>query len=140
MSQLIILLISIVSLPVQALQDTNQRPELAIGTMLGSLLLVLACIFFFAFLMKKSNLIKHGGHKNPIKIIATQSLTNKARVQIVEVSGKQYLLGVSDQSINLLAELEIAVGDRMVDNDVAKTPSLSASFADILSKVGRKKS
>lgn len=131
---------SIVSLPTLALEETSQRPELAIGTMLGSLLLVLACIFFFAFLMKKSNLIKHGGHKNPIKIIATQSLTNKARVQIIEVSGKQYLLGVSEQSINLLAELESSVGDKIIDNDVVKTPSLSASFADVLSKVGRKKS
>ncbi len=144
MSQIIVKLIkllflSTLSLPVMALEETSKRPELEIGTMLGSLILVLACIFLFAFLMKKSNLLRHGSHKNPIKIIATQPLTNKSRVQIIEVHGKQYLLGVSDQSINLLDQLETPIIDNESAMEVQSTPSFAAAFANVLSKAGKKK-
>ena len=144
MSQIIVKLIkplflSTLSLPVMALEETSKRPELEISTMLGSLILVLACIFLFAFLMKKSNLLRHGGHKNPIKIIATQPLTNKSRVQIIEVHGKQYLLGVSDQSINLLDQLETPIVDNEPAMEVQSTPSFAAAFANVLSKAGKKK-
>ena len=108
---LLAILLNVISLPVFALEETSERPEFAIGTMLGSLILVLACIFFFAFLMKKTNLFRHGNSKNPIKVIATHPLTNKSRVQIIEVNNKQYLLGVSDQSINLLDQLESPIDD-----------------------------
>jgi len=128
-----------VSLPALALEETNKRPELAIGTMLGSLVLVLACIFLFAFLMKKSNLIRHGGYKSPIKIIAIQVLTNKSRVQIIEVHGKQYLLGVSDQSVNLIDKLEIPIQTEKDQTEEQNTPSLAAAFAQVLSsKLGKK--
>lgn len=131
-------LLLLTSLPASALEETSQRPEFAIGTMLGSLVLVLACIFLFAFLMKKSNLIRHGGHKNPIKVIATQPLTNKSRVQIVEVYGKQYLLGVSEQSINLLDQLESASFEQnSIENEQAP-PSFASAFATVLSKARNK--
>jgi flagellar protein FliO/FliZ len=133
------ILFGLLSFPVMAFEETSERPELAIGTMLGSLILVLACIFLFAFLMKKSNLLRHGNNKNPIKIIATQPLTNKSRVQIVEVHGKQYLLGVSEQSVNLLDQLETPLMDKEAEVDVQSTPSLAAAFATVLSKAGKKK-
>ncbi|MDA7745913.1 flagellar biosynthetic protein FliO [Psychromonas sp.] len=131
-------ILSIVSFPAVALEETSQRPELAIGTMLGSLLLVLGCIFFFAFLMKKSNLIRNGGVKNPIKIIATQALTNKSRVQIIEVQGKQYLLGVSEQSVSLLQQLESPIINNEGGKEKQVTPSFAAAFATVLSKAGKK--
>ncbi|WP_258546810.1 flagellar biosynthetic protein FliO [Psychromonas sp. B3M02] len=124
-----------VSLPAVALEETSKRPELAIGTMLGSLILVLACIFLFAFLMKKSNLIRHGGQHSPIKVISTQALTNKSRVQIIEVRGKQYLLGVSEHSVNLLDQLEPVEEET---TDIPENPSFKAAFATVLSKVGKK--
>ncbi len=123
------------SLPVMALEETSKRPELAIGTMLGSLILVLACIFLFAFLMKKSNLIRHGGQHSPIKVISTQALTNKSRVQIIEVRGKQYLLGVSEHSVNLLDQLDPAQEE---DIDIPENPSFKTAFTSVLSKVGKK--
>lgn len=134
-----VILLGLLSLPAMAFEETSERPELAIGTMLGSLILVLACIFLFAFLMKKSNLLRHGNNKNPIKIIATQPLTNKSRVQIIEVHGKQYLLGVSEQSVNLLDQLEIPLIDKESEIDVQSTPSLATAFATVLSKAGKKK-
>ena len=124
-----------VSFPAIALEETSKRPELAIGTMLGSLILVLACIFLFAFLMKKSNLIRHSGQQHSIKVIATHPLTNKSRVQIIEVRGKQYLLGVSEQSVNLLDQLE-PFDEAAVE--VPVNPSFKNAFATVLSKVGKK--
>jgi len=121
-----------------ALEETSQRPELAIGTMLGSLILVLACIFLFAFLMKKSNLIRHHNNKNSIKVIATQALTNKSRVQIIEVNNKQYLLGVSEQSIHLLDQFESPINDPSVEIKEATPSSFTAAFASVLSKAGKK--
>jgi len=123
------------SLPAIALEETSKRPELAIGTMLGSLILVLACIFLFAFLMKKSNLIRHGGQHSAIKVISTQALTNKSRVQIIEVRGKQYLLGVSEHSVNLLDQLEPVEQETI---DTPENPSFKDAFATVLSKVGKK--
>lgn len=129
-------LLSVISLPSFALEEMNKQPDFAIGTMLGSLILVLACIFLFAFLMKKSNLIRHGGNKNPIKVIAMQPLTNKSRVQIVEVYGKQYLLGVSEQSITLLDQLETSI--KAAESEPQDVPSFATAFASILSKAGKK--
>ncbi|WP_243836970.1 flagellar biosynthetic protein FliO [Psychromonas algicola] len=135
---LLAILLNVISLPVMALEETSERPEFAIGTMLGSLILVLACIFFFAFLMKKTNLFRHGSSKNPIKVIATHPLTNKSRVQIIEVNNKQYLLGVSDQAINLLDQLESPVDDIASEDITQKNPSFTAAFAAVLSKAGKK--
>jgi len=137
-NKLLVILLNVISFPVIALEETSQRPEFAIGTMLGSLILVLACIFFFAFLMKKTNLFRHGHNKNPIKVIATHPLTNKSRVQIIEVNNKQYLLGVSDQSINLLDKLESTIDDIALDQDTQPNPSFTTAFATVLSKVGKK--
>ena len=86
-------------------------PDLAVGSMIASLLLVIACIFVFAFLMKKSNLIHNGKGKTLIKVIATQPLTSKGRVQIIEVNQKRYLVGVTEQSINLLDTFSIPEGE-----------------------------
>jgi len=135
---LLAILLNVVSLPAMALEETSERPEFAIGTMLGSLILVLACIFFFAFLMKKTNLFRHGAGKNPIKVIATHPLTNKSRVQIIEVNNKQYLLGVSDQAVNLLDQLESPIEPIVSEDATQKNPSFTAAFATVLSKAGKK--
>ena len=128
---------SLLSSPTLALEATNERPELAIGSMLGSLILVLVCIFVFAFLMKKTNAFRHSNIKNPIKVIATHPLTNKSRVQIIEVNNKQYLLGVSEQSVQLLDQLaEPITGVEKTSQQV--TPSFATAFTTVLSRAGKK--
>lgn len=124
------------SLPVMALEEVNSASNLEVGSVLGSLVLVLACIFLFSFLIKKSNLIRYGRHSNPIKLIATQPLTNKSRVQIIEVHGKQYLLGVSEQSVNLLEQLEVAV--KVDANDMQGAVPFTDILANVLPNSGKK--
>ena len=118
-----------------AVDEVRSPPDLAVGSMIASLLLVLACIFIFAFLMKKSNLIQTGKGNALIKVIATQALTNKGRVQIIEVNEKRYLLGVTEQNISLLDTLAIpkdALENIQSENSV--TP-----FATLLSKISSKR-
>ncbi|PKF62938.1 flagellar biosynthetic protein FliO [Psychromonas sp. psych-6C06] len=110
-------------------------PDLAVGSMIASLLLVLACIFIFAFLMKKSNLIRNPKGYHQIKIVATQPLTNKGRVQIIEVNEKRYLLGVTEQNINLLDTFSIPENEESeMQQQDANTP-----FATLLSKISTKR-
>jgi len=109
-------------------------PDLAVGSMIASLLLVIACIFVFAFLMKKSNLIHNGRGKTLIKVIATQPLTSKGRVQIIEVNQKRYLVGVTEQSINLLDTFSIPEGE-----EEEQQTNSSTSFATLLSKISTKR-
>jgi flagellar protein FliO/FliZ len=111
-------------------------PDLAVGSMIASLLLVIACIFIFAFLMKKSNLIHNGRGKTLIKVIATQPLTNKGRVQIIEVGEKRYIVGVTEQQINLLDTIAIPADERF-DELSPETPI--NPFASLLSKISAKR-
>ena len=109
-------------------------PDLAITSMLGSLLLVLVCIFVFAYLMKQSNLLKNAKGKSQIKVIATQPLSSKGRVQMIEINGQQYLLGVTEHNITLLDKLDKPLTvEKELDRKVTVTP-----FSTLLSKISNK--
>lgn len=116
-----------------ALEESAGYPELAVGSMLGSLLLVLICIFIFAYLMKKTNLLKAGQATSVIKVIATHVLSRKARVQMIVVNGQHYLLGVTEQNITLLDKLE----KPEISEENTQT-SMAAPFSALLSKMSKK--
>ncbi|WP_354623976.1 flagellar biosynthetic protein FliO [Psychromonas sp. MME2] len=109
------------------------NPDFALGSVLASLLLVIACIFLFAFLMKKTNLLKNGQGKTAMKVVATLPLTNKGRVQIVELNGQHYLLGVTEQNISLLDKYS-----KPLTTDEPTTKEVNTSFATLLAKISRK--
>lgn len=117
-----------------ALQESVSHPELAVGSMLASLLLVLACILVFAYLMKKTNLLNNGKRRTLIKVVATLPLTNKGRVQMIEINGQQYLLGVTEQNISLLDKLD----KPLVVETTQPTATTTTPFATLLSKISHK--
>jgi len=121
--------------PVRAFAlEESTSPDLALGSMFASLLLVLACIFVFAYLMKKTNLLKNGKGRTLIKVVAMHPLTNKGRVQLIEVNGQQYLLGVTEQNITLLDKLEKPlVEEKTGQNETPATP-----FSALLSRLSHK--
>lgn len=133
MMRIFIVLSLSLPLGVFAADERIAPPELAITTMLGSLLLVIACIFIFAFLMKQSNLLRNARGKSQIKIIATQPLTNKGRVQMIDINGQQYLLGVTEQNITLLDKLE-----KPLTLDEPDRKEVGTSFSALLSKINKK--
>jgi len=117
-------------------ESTLKSPvDLSLTSLVASLLLVLACIFICALFMKKSNLL--GQHKNQplIKVVARQALTNKGQIQIIEVDQKRYLVGVTEQNINLLDTLTIPE-DALSDEPPTDT---TTPFATLLSKISAKR-
>lgn len=132
---LLLLLLPATSRAEEASELLKSPPSLAIGSLVASLLLVIACIFVFAFLMKKSNLIHNGRGKSLIKVIATQPVTNKGRVQIIEVNQKRYLVGVTEQNINLLDSYSIPEDEQ----DQIQPENSATPFATLLSKISTKR-
>jgi flagellar protein FliO/FliZ len=106
MMRLFILLYLLVCNTVFAVEKNAGPPELDVTSMLASLLLVIVCIFVFAYLMKQSNLLNSAKGRGQIKVIASLPLSSKGRVQMIEINGQQYLLGVTEQNITLLDKLD----------------------------------
>lgn len=134
MMRVFIVLCSFFSINASAVEEKAGPPDLAITSMLASLLLVLVCIFVFAYLMKQSNLLRNTKGKGQIRIVATQPLTSKGRVQMIEINGQQYLLGVTEQNITLLDKLDKPLTtENESDNKMTATP-----FSTLLSKISKK--
>lgn len=122
-----------------ALEENSTHSNFAFGSMLASLLLVIACIFIFAYLMQKTNLLKNGRGKSLLKVVATQPLTNKGRVQIIELNGSHYLLGVTEQNITLLDKFEKPLQAEVVsENETDSSPFATLLSKTLLSKMSNK--
>ena len=77
--------------------------NLELSSMLLSLLVVLALILLAASLLKK---FKIGGQlHSDLKVITSLHIGAKERLVVVEVAGKQLLLGVTANNISILQEL-----------------------------------
>lgn len=74
------------------------------GSMIVSLLLVLALIIVSAFVLKRFNLTQQSA--NQLRVIANLSLGAKERIVVVQVGDQQLVLGVCSQQISLLKHLE----------------------------------
>ncbi|WP_299005660.1 flagellar biosynthetic protein FliO [uncultured Shewanella sp.] len=79
----------------------------SLASMLGGLVVVLLIIFFLAYLVKRFNLAPNSN--SAIKTIATSPLGQKEKLMIVEVEGRQYLLGVTPHQVNLIDKLETPI-------------------------------
>ena len=73
------------------------------GSMILSLLMVLALIIICAFVLKRFNLSQQG--ISQLKVITSLSLGTKERLMVVQVGEQQLLLGVTAQQITLLETL-----------------------------------
>lgn len=124
---------SVVLWPINALaMEVSAPPDFAIGSLIGSLLLVISCIFVFAYLVKKTNLMKNTGN-NQLKLISSYALNNKGKVQIIECNGQHYLLGVTEKNINLIDKFDIPVVDKSEVSTENNSP-----FSAIFSKINKK--
>lgn len=76
----------------------------ALGPLLMALAAIIVCIYAIAWVAKKLNLTPHMNQH--FKTVTSVSLGGRERIVVVELNGKQYALGVTSNSINLLFELE----------------------------------
>ncbi|MCL1124372.1 flagellar biosynthetic protein FliO [Shewanella surugensis] len=79
----------------------------SLASMFGGLVVVLLIIFFLAYLVKRFNLAPNSN--SVIKTIATSPLGQKEKLMIVEVEGRQYLLGVTPHQVNLIDKLDTPI-------------------------------
>lgn len=91
----------------QAWAGDVQPPEVStayMGKMLFSLVLVVAFLFAFMWLMRRS--MQLGGSADGIRIVAVKALGTRERLMVVDVGGEQILLAVTPQRIEKLHELK----------------------------------
>ena len=89
---------------------------------LASLIVVIFAIFAMAFVAKRFNLGISGNRS--IKVVSALSLGTRERVVVIEVAGKQHLLGVTSQQVNHLFELEQPLDESSGDS-TSETTSFS---------------
>jgi flagellar protein FliO/FliZ len=94
-----------------------ERPSagLGLGKMALSLAIVVAIVLTLGWAFKKLTLRLPGSRH--IKIISTMPLGPKERLLVVEMQGKQRVLGVTAHSINLLFELENSLPEEKLASD-----------------------
>ena len=107
---------SIVKAPVNS-ENTVPRPTagLGLGKMALSLAIVVAVVLALGWTFKKLTLRMPGSRH--IKIISTMPLGPKERLLVIEMQGKQRVLGVTAHSINLLFELENSLPEEKLASD-----------------------
>lgn len=94
-----------------------ERPSagLSLGKMAASLAIVVAIVLTLGWAFKKLTLRLPGSRH--IKIISTMPLGPKERLLVIEMQGKQRVLGVTAHSINLLFELENPLPEEKLASD-----------------------
>ncbi|MDX5407686.1 MAG: flagellar biosynthetic protein FliO [Chromatiaceae bacterium] len=100
-----------------AVLQSSERPTagISLGKMALSLLLVVAIVIALGWAFKKLTL-RLPGSKH-IKIISSMPLGPKERLLVIEMQGKQRVLGVTAHSINLLFELENSLPEEKLASD-----------------------
>ncbi|QBL09858.1 flagellar biosynthetic protein FliO [Rheinheimera sp. D18] len=109
-----------VALPAKTLakaEGNTERPTagLGLGKMALSLSIVVAIVITLGWLFKKLTLRLPGSRH--IKIISTMPLGPKEKLLVIEIQGKQRVLGVTAHSINLLFELENSLPEEKLASD-----------------------
>lgn len=74
--------------------------------MIWGLLVVLGILLIIYGLIKKRVTLLQGGSKGVIKVIESRHLVPKKSLFLVEVRGKEYLLGSGADSLTLIAALD----------------------------------
>jgi flagellar biosynthetic protein FliO len=97
------------------------------------LILVLGLLYAALIFVRKSGFQfgKNGNNISQIRVISTQAIMNRKFVSIVKVQNSYLVLGVSENSINLLKELDNIDDDVVVDN-TTEQQSFSTVFKQSL--------
>lgn len=97
----------------QPLRQSANLPGLS--QIVISLALVLAAIVVLALLYKKLQL-KLPGTKH-FKVVATLPVGQKERILVIEIQGKQRVIGVTPHSVNFLFDLENPLPEEKLASD-----------------------
>ena len=101
---------------------------MAFVKMFLGLLFTVAIIFLLAWLSRKTKLINTLNAGYQIKTLATQSLTHREKLCLVEVGGKQILLGLAPGSINKLHVFDEPIEELTPVGEPSSQPDFAAQF------------
>ncbi len=93
----------------------QSNSSLALGKIVISLALVILLVLGLGWLFKKLTLRLPGNRQ--IKVICALPLGQRERILVIEIQGKQRVIGVTPQSINLLFELENPLPEEKLASD-----------------------
>lgn len=96
---------------------------------------LLILLFAGLYLYKKYVLNNSHVIHSRIKVIARQNLSPKQSIIIANIDGEKFALGVTEHSINLIADL----GEAGEADEVKETMPLQTGFAQVLSRLTKKK-
>lgn len=94
------------------------------GSMILSLLMVLALIIICAFILKRFNFTQQSASQ--LKVVTSLSLGAKERIVVIQAGEQQLLLGVTAQQVTLLERLAEPLGDQTITT--AALPKSVLSF------------
>lgn len=111
--------------------DEDSAAWMIIKTILVLALFIGGFYMFFKFVSQKTGLNLSGGEA--IQVLSTVSLGTNKFVQIIDVAGKVFLLGVSESNINLLTEIKDREEiDRIRLLSSRSTPAQGATFPEFI--------
>ena len=96
------------------------------GSMILSLLMVLALIGICTLVLKRFNLAQQ--NTGQLKVVASLSLGVKERLIVAQVGEQQLVLGVTPQQITLIKSLEEPIKSTKPENSSALTNNILAYF------------
>ncbi|WP_047048813.1 flagellar biosynthetic protein FliO [Vibrio mexicanus] len=113
-------------MPSSALATTTNQIDLA--TTFGSLLFVIAFIFFIAWLLKRMRVPTLMNQKG-LSVVRQLPVGTKERLMIVQAGDEQFLVGVTAHSINMLSKLE-----KPLTQEELETSPFSGQLSQLLKK------
>ena len=106
------------SLPFQRQEPSAERKNtsgISLGKIAISLAAVLLLVVGLGWLFKKLTLRLPGSQH--VKVICSVPLGQRERLLVIEIQGKQRVIGVTPQSINMLFELENSLPETKLASD-----------------------
>lgn len=94
---------------------TDNNSAMTLTKIVISLALVILLVLGLGWMFKKLSLRMPGNRQ--IKVICALPLGQRERILVIEIQGKQRVIGVTPQSINLLFELENPLPEEKLASD-----------------------
>ncbi|KKO48212.1 hypothetical protein VT06_13185 [Arsukibacterium sp. MJ3] len=95
--------------------ERSNSSGLSLGKIAISLTAVLLLVVVLGWLFKKLTMRLPGSQH--VKVICSVPIGQRERLLVIEIQGKQRVLGVTPQSINMLFELENSLPDTKLASD-----------------------
>ncbi|MBE5150603.1 flagellar type III secretion system pore protein FliP [Vibrio parahaemolyticus] len=102
--------------------------NLDLATTLGSLVLVIGVILLLAWLLKRMQVPALGQQKG-LRIVSQLPVGTKERIAVVQVGEEQFLVGITSQSIQILAKLE-----KPLKEEELATNAFASQFSQLIKK------